>query len=414
MNRKSSLFILIVIFAIALSSLLVVLVQSTSVLKGHLRRQKEDLTSHVKSVGVRPTSSHRGNLLNIFVVVLTIAFNIGVMLRISNVGASTISRVENSHTSPQSPCAIPTYNGQPTPTNLEYFCGPVLQGSIQEYVLFWEPSPPSCPSCVVDSHYNDLLIRYYKDVGNSGLFNLLSQYSDNNGNKPTGATYQGDWVDPKAFHTHITSSDITNEIDTAITSHGFCHGSYSCYIAVMFAPFATGGYNDCDTCHSYYVHATDTLPTAFGVIDYPIGGSNTVPYNANNCLESLIVKNTDCDSAISAAAHEEFEAITDPLGIYTIPSTPTIPSPSPSGYHALYRGDGLGSSEIGDLCGNTNTTPAIIYGSPTTEPGSSLQANQKFLNATSTPDWYTIQWMWDNNANGLGKLGECSPGTPSP
>src|SRR5437763_1648316 len=59
----------------------------------------------------------------------------------------------------------PQRNAGPTTSNLIYHKGTVMVGSVQVYEIFWEPTGSS-----VDSSYHNLLGRYFKDVGNSTLY----------------------------------------------------------------------------------------------------------------------------------------------------------------------------------------------------------------------------------------------------
>jgi hypothetical protein len=49
--------------------------------------------------------------------------------------------------------------------NVIYHGGPVMAGNMKAYVIFWEPS-----GSFVSSTYNELLQRYFRDIGDSGLY----------------------------------------------------------------------------------------------------------------------------------------------------------------------------------------------------------------------------------------------------
>src|ERR1051326_1363640 len=56
--------------------------------------------------------------------------------------------------------------------NLQYNGGPVMTGTTNIYVIFWEPTGN------VSSTYHSLIERYFTDVGGTGLYNNNTQYTD--------------------------------------------------------------------------------------------------------------------------------------------------------------------------------------------------------------------------------------------
>ena len=67
-------------------------------------------------------------------------------------------------------------------SGLVYHGGPVVAGDMKVYVIFWEP-----PGSFVSTGYHRLLKRFFKDVGDSGLYEINEQYPDTSGHAPTGA-----------------------------------------------------------------------------------------------------------------------------------------------------------------------------------------------------------------------------------
>ncbi len=67
-------------------------------------------------------------------------------------------------------------------SNLIYGGGPVMGGTAQVYAIFWEPT-----GSTVSSTYNNLILRYFKDVGGSGLYHNNTQYTDSGKNYPSNA-----------------------------------------------------------------------------------------------------------------------------------------------------------------------------------------------------------------------------------
>src|SRR5258708_7963174 len=74
--------------------------------------------------------------------------------------------------------------------NMSYHGGPVMGGTSKAYAIFWEPTGSS-----VSATYNSLILRYFGDVGGSGLYHNNTQYKASNSTFASGATLGGSWVD---------------------------------------------------------------------------------------------------------------------------------------------------------------------------------------------------------------------------
>ena len=78
--------------------------------------------------------------------------------------------------------ALGSAPGSVTVSNVLYHGGPVMAGQMQVYAIFWEPA-----GSVVSSKFNMLIKRYFRDVGDSGLYANNGQYTDSIGQAPAGA-----------------------------------------------------------------------------------------------------------------------------------------------------------------------------------------------------------------------------------
>jgi hypothetical protein len=56
--------------------------------------------------------------------------------------------------------------------NVIYHGGPVMAGNMKAYVTFWEPS-----GSFVSPKFNSLIKRYFRDIGDSGLYANNQQYT---------------------------------------------------------------------------------------------------------------------------------------------------------------------------------------------------------------------------------------------
>ena len=94
-------------------------------------------------------------------------------------------------------------------------------GEMQVYVIFWEPR-----GSFVSSKFNMLIRRYFRDVGDSGLYANNAQYPDSSGQAPAGAELAGWIVDSSPYPSTpvLQDSDIRNEVSHAMSVEGWTPG----------------------------------------------------------------------------------------------------------------------------------------------------------------------------------------------
>ncbi len=217
-------------------------------------------------------------------------------------------------------------------------------------------------------------MQYYNDVGGSSLYKLMEQYTDADGGAPTGAVLAGTWVDPDDYpgsgnpRSAPTPQQTLTEVQTAMQINGWQAGPSNYFVVYTAEGIVANNY--CG------YHSGDSNTLIFGYIPYPGGNClGLLSTSPNNCQT--------CGTAISASAHEQFEAATDPFH-FTSPG--------------WYYQDGIG--QIADVC----TYP---YAN-TTELGTLLYDNGN-ANQPWNGHFYLTQEMWDNGVRG-GK-GDCSQGS---
>ena len=235
--------------------------------------------------------------------------------------------------------------------NLNYGGGSVMGGTVNAYAIFWEPTGN------VSASYNSLILRYFNDVGGSGLYHNNTQYTDSNGDIPSNAVLAGSWVDNSGYpESPLLDSDIQNEVTNAQNANGWTSS-----IDNIFFVFTEAGQDICtdstqSQCasntfcayHNYF--GTDTIYA-------------TMPYAASfSCNPGSSPNNDDADQTINVTSHEQMEAATDPL------------------LNAWLDSSG---QEIGDKC-------AWQFGP--------LNADGSDVNWNGNP--YIVQEEWDNNAGG--------------
>jgi hypothetical protein len=247
--------------------------------------------------------------------------------------------------------------------NLLYHGGPVMTGTTKAYAIFWEPT-----GTFVSATYNSLLKRYFRDVGDSPLYENNEQYTDTSGGAPEDAVLANTWVDKSPYPSNpIFDSDVQNEVVHAMNVNGWkpgIHHIFFVYTALNEFICADASRTECSApiggfCAYHSVFGTVASPIIYGAMPYD--GSDLAGCYA---LSSSPNNNAAADAEISTTSHEQIEAATDPL------------------LNGWFDKTGL-SGEIGDKC-------AYVYG-PLESDGSNV-------------DWnghdYVVQSEWDNAASG--------------
>jgi hypothetical protein len=175
-------------------------------------------------------------LIKFLIVAASMLINVTLLFRITNIGASYLGRVYPFDTVTPAPTCV-----TPTPISgddMTYHCGYVMAKQYV-YVIFWEP-----PGYVVGTNFNNLIMRYYNDLGSkgNGLYSLLSQYPDDHGDIPNFTTLVASTVDSSSYPSYCPSTptvsdcvleneDIRSEITTFINNENWqCStGPYTCY-----------------------------------------------------------------------------------------------------------------------------------------------------------------------------------------
>jgi hypothetical protein len=236
-----------------------------------------------------------------------------------------------------------------------------MAGEMQVYAIFWEPA-----GSVVSSKFNMLIKRYFRDVGDSGLYANNGQYTDRSGQAPAGAELAGTFVDRSSYPATpvLQDSDIRAAVMRAMSVEGWTPG-----ITHLFFVYTTLNESICtlfgcsppfgSMCGYHFGFATPA-----GVVLYA-----GMPYAGNSlaqCYGLSVSPNRDAaaDAEVNVTSHEQMEAATDPEA---------------SGWF----GPGGLTDEIGDKCvgvfGPLNAKGGDVYfkGHP-----------------------YILQEEWDNAASG--------------
>jgi hypothetical protein len=256
-------------------------------------------------------------------------------------------------------------------TNLVYQGGPVMAGTTQVYVIFWEPA-----GSTVDPSYHDLLTRYFGDVGNSPLYQNNTQYADINGNAPQSSALVTTWVDTNTAYpaNPMLDSDIHNEVQNAMAVNGWppsIDNIFFVFLASSEVLCFDSSLTSCSGAGGQFCayHSAFNLPGLNAPVIYA-----AMPYDGDvlaNCYALDTSPNNDpaSDAEISTTSHEQMEAATDP-----VPNT---------GWY-----DPIANEEIGDKC-------AYQY----------LQMNPDGSNVNWNGNPYIVQSEWDNAITGCALSG---------
>ncbi len=179
-----------------------------------------------------------------------------------------------------------------------------MGGTTQAYAIFWEPT-----GSTVSATYNSLILRYFGDVGGSGLYHNNAQYKDSHGNTPSSAVLGGSWVDTAPYPSgKLSDSQIRQEVSHAMQVKG-----WTATIHHVFFVFTAKGENIC-------YNSSQCSFTTFCAY-HSFFNSRTLyaamPYTGTNLSACGVAKSPNgdinADSTINVTSHEQMEAATDPL-----------------------------------------------------------------------------------------------------
>jgi len=264
--------------------------------------------------------------------------------------------------------------------NLNYYGGQVML-TAKNYLIYWIP-----PGYSVAQGYQNLLGRYFNDIGSTSFYNIVTQYYENPGTQHilNSSTLGGTWTDTLAYpngrgtaSNPLTDADIQTEVQRAVS-----HNSWTASTSNMYFVYTAQGVESC-------IDATTCTPgTAYPAYcayhGYFVSGSKqyiyaNMPYDetwTTQCRSFSTSPNGNiaADSEISVTSHEQFEAVTD------LNPPPTTPNPGVTAWT-----DSAGY-EIGDKC-------AYNYG----------RVNRNGSNVTLSGNNYIVQLEWSNAAHGCAK-----------
>ena len=232
--------------------------------------------------------------------------------------------------------------------------GPVMT-SLTAYLIFWLPTGTHFSNGTNpgsdggDATYENLIMNYFEDVGNSPLYDILGQYAGSNGAPSNTVTLGGFVVDTTPYPAGkgsianpLLDADLQAEIHKVITAKSWGVG-----LSNMYFVFTGSGIqscfnsrtNDCTfvsglccsqdatscdestTCtnnfqcasHACRITGYCAYHSYFTLSGQPVIYANMPDAFSLNCGFFNITGDPSADIEINVLSHEHFEAVSDPL-----------------------------------------------------------------------------------------------------
>lgn len=209
--------------------------------------------------------------------------------------------------------------------SFSYHNGTVMH-SFTAYVIFWLPSGAALEPGGNNSRFESLVERYFRDIGGTPFYNILTQYWDKDGPISGAATFGGSFVDTTPYPHAGTQSDPLYDEDIQGTIHrdiqvnGWSddqtheifvftgYGIEECQSADSGASctYTGGGSGFCGyhsaLNNSIYVATYAYIADTAGCTDLPSFGQYPSPNH-----------DATADAVLSTVSHEQFEAVSDPI-----------------------------------------------------------------------------------------------------
>ncbi|HZU67185.1 MAG TPA: hypothetical protein VFA09_07895 [Ktedonobacteraceae bacterium] len=227
--------------------------------------------------------------------------------------------------------------------------------------IYWFPNDNGANDQYI-SHIN----QYYQDVGPNCLYQLVaSEYAGDNGSIHS-AVLANWWEDTQTPYPcqncSLSKSEIVAEVKLAIATNGWPTSGYSNYFPVYtLLGEQVADPSDDGTCGYQSFWGPLDSPTIYAHIVFPSAGDSL-----SGCpihVPTAPSGNIYIDSSIDVSAHEQLEAVTDPV---------------------LRSVGWYGNGEIGDICSKDfGGSYPFLYDNGL--------ANQAWTNQAGHIDYYIIQ-----------------------
>ncbi len=285
---------------------------------------------------------------------------------------------------------------------VRYHGGPVMH-TFTAYLIFWLPKgyrfEPGAGGD--DTRYQSLITQYFRDVGGTPYYGLLTQYFDFRGPVQNTVTPGGTYLDTTNGYQHCTplgadchpaaatqgdplnDDDIAAEVARALK----VNSTWQSGPDAEFFVYTGAGVEECaaakltadctykDQDHSFCAYHTAaasspaSVPTIYAFVPDPASHQNGCVLGSSPNGDAI------ADAAIDFSAHEQFESVTDPVQL----SDQTV-----AWFDDTQRTTGRNEGEIADKCVDD-------FGHLAADGGNITLANGHR---------YLLQAMWSNRAGG--------------
>ena len=208
----------------------------------------------------------------------------------------------------------------PNTQPVQYHGGSVIDKSAL-YAIYWRP-----PGFYMSPKYIPTIDRFFNDVGaGTTQYDILTQYSDSNGNPLNASSLGGSWTDTSPFPQHMNDGTVRAEVLKAIQHNHWPGGGYKPIFVVFTASKAKVNFALC----AYHGNFTsNNKEIAYSIVPY----QHDVGPQGCGTPTNIWPNDRDADQTIDTLWHEEAETVSDPV-------------------QAWWRdSDG---AEIGDICQTT-------------------------------------------------------------
>jgi hypothetical protein len=233
---------------------------------------------------------------------------------------------------------VDTRTGQPP----LLFRGGAIARTTRTYSIFWNPGHlQSGAATRYAAGYKTLVNRYFRDVGGSGLYNVLTQYFGVSGSKLTqhilnkstfGATFTDTTPFPKTDCTTadtgvncVSQATLAAEVAKVAKAHAIAAGMTTIFF--IYTPLGEGSCFTGGVCgtgndsyraycayHSFGTATFGPSPTLLWAnIPYPQLAGNPNVCASPGTGQTFPNGNPAADAAINVTSHEHLEATSDPL-----------------------------------------------------------------------------------------------------
>jgi hypothetical protein len=189
----------------------------------------------------------------------------------------------------------------PNTAPVQYHGGSVIHQSVL-YAIFWRPF-----GYYMSPKYVPTIKRFFDDVGaGTRQYEILTQYSDSNGNPLNSSSLGGAWTDRSPFPQNMNDGTVRAEVLKAIGVNNWPAGGYQPIYVVFTASKAKVNFALC-AYHGNFI--SNGLQVAYSIVPY----QHDVGPEGCGTPTLIWPNDRDADQTIDTLWHEEGETVSDPV-----------------------------------------------------------------------------------------------------